>query len=60
MNDEHWLTLKVSMTCAYDKYEDEIKMVQEQWPQLKIDFLLGYNIKINIKRGEINLRWWGV
>ena len=48
------------MTCAYYKYEDEIKMVQEQWPQLKIDFLLGYNIKINIKRGEINLRWWGV
>ena len=48
------------MTCAYDKYEDEIKMVQEQWPQLKIDCLLGYNIKINIKRGEINLRWWGV
>ena len=29
------------MTCAYDMYEDEIKKVQEQWPQLKIDFFIG-------------------
>ena len=33
-------------------------MVQEQWLQLKMMFLLGYNIKIVIEFGEINL-WWG-
>ena len=37
------------MTCANNKYEIEIKMVQEQWLHLKIDFLLGYNIKNVIK-----------
>ena len=37
------------MTCANNKYEVEIKMVQEQWLHLKIYFLLGYNIKNVIK-----------
>ena len=36
------------MTCVYEEYEVKIKMVQEQWLQLKIKFLLGYNIKIVI------------
>ena len=36
------------MTCVYEEYEVEIKMVQEQWLQLKMKFLLGYNIKIVI------------
>ena len=26
------------MTCVYKEYEVEIKMVHEQWPQLKIKF----------------------
>ena len=29
-------------------YEVKIKIVQEQWPQLKVNFLLGYNLKIVI------------
>ena len=34
------------MTCVYKGYEVIIKMVQEQWLQLKMKFLLGYNMKI--------------
>ena len=36
------------MTCVYKKYEVKIEMVQEQWLELKILFLLGYNMKIVI------------
>ena len=36
------------MTCVYKEYEIEIKIVQEQRLQLKVKFLLGYNIKILI------------
>ena len=36
----------------------EIKMVQEQWLQLKIKFLLSYNMKIVIKWGG-GVRWGG-
>ena len=39
------------MTCAYKKYEVKIKMVQKQWLQLKINFLLCFNIKIVIYGG---------
>ena len=37
------------MIYVYDECEVERKMVQEQWLQVKIDFLLGYNMKIVIK-----------
>ena len=33
------------MTCVYKKYEVKIKMLQEQWLQLKMKFLLRYNMK---------------
>ena len=36
------------MTCVYKKYEVKIKMLQERWLQLKIKFLLDYNMKIVI------------
>ena len=45
------------MTCVYKKYEIKTKIVQEQWLQLKMKFLLGYNMKIVIYWGRINL-WW--
>ena len=32
------------MTFKRKQYEDKIKMVQEQWLQLKMKFLLGYNM----------------
>ena len=32
------------MICVYKEYE----IVQEQWQQLKMKFLLGYNMKIVI------------
>ena len=44
VNIEHWL--KSKLTCVYKEYEIKTKMVQEQWLQLKMKFLLGYNMKI--------------
>ena len=40
--------MKISMTCVYKEYEVKIKMVQEQWLQLEMKFLLGYSMKIII------------
>ena len=37
------------------EYEVKIKMVQEQWLQLKMKFLLVYNMKFVIKWGEWTL-----
>ena len=34
------------MTCLSKEYEIKTKMEQEQWLQLKMLFLLGYNLKI--------------
>ena len=36
------------MTCVYKEYEVKIKIVQKQWLQLKMMFLLDYNMKIVI------------
>ena len=36
------------------EYEIKTKMVHEQWPQLKMKFLLGYNLKIVIYWGGGN------
>ena len=46
VNFEYWL--KSKLTCVYRKYEIKIKMVQEQWLQLKTKILLCYNMKIVI------------
>ena len=40
--------IKIGMTYVYKEYEVEIKMVQEQWPQLKVKFFIGFNVKIVI------------
>ena len=40
--------IKISMTCVYKQYEVKTKMVQEQLLQVKMKFLLGYNMKIAI------------
>ena len=32
--------------CVRKEYEVKIKMVQEQWLQIKMKFLLGYTMKI--------------
>ena len=34
------------MACLSKEYEIKTKMEQEQWLQLKMLFLLGYNLKI--------------
>ena len=34
------------MTGVSKEYEIKRKMVQEQWTQLKMTFLLGYNLKV--------------
>ena len=36
------------MTCLYKEYEVKIKMLQKQWLQLKMKFLLGYSMEIVI------------
>ena len=36
------------MSCVHKEYEVEIKMVMEQWLQLKVKFLLGYDMRIFI------------
>ena len=36
------------MNCVSKEYEIKTKMVQEESLQLKITFLLGYNVKIFI------------
>ena len=45
------------MTCVYKEYEGKIKMVQEQWVQLKMKVLLRYNMKNVVSGG--NEPWWG-
>ena len=34
------------MTSVSKEYKIKTKIKQEQWPQLKMLFLLGYNLKI--------------
>ena len=36
------------MTCVYKEYEVKTKMAEEPGLQLKMKFLLGYNVKIAI------------
>ena len=46
------------MTCIkYKEYEVKTKMVQEQWLQLKMKFLFGYNVKI-VMQGEGGEEGW--
>ena len=42
--------LKISMSCVYkeEAYDVKIELVQEQCQQLKMKFLLCYNMKIVI------------
>ena len=44
---EYWtlVKIKINMTCVYKEYEIKTEMVQEQWLQLKMKFLSGYNMK---------------
>ena len=46
------------MTCE-KMYEVKIKMLQEQWLQLKVEPLVGYDMKNIILWDGINLWWEG-
>ena len=35
---KHWTLIKIKITWVHKKYEDKIKMVWEQWLQLKMKF----------------------
>ena len=48
VNTQASIKIKISMTCVPQVYEIKTKMVQEQWLQLKMTFLLGHNLKIFI------------
>ena len=45
---EYWtsIKMKVNMTCVSKEYEIKTKQEQGQWLQLKMLFLLDYNLKI--------------
>ena len=45
---ENNIKIKISMTCLYKEYEIKIKIIKERWLQLKIKFLMGYNMKVVI------------
>ena len=42
---------KISATCVYKMFEVKMKIVQEQRQQLKMKFLLGYNMKVLFRKG---------
>ena len=47
---EYWISIKIkiSMICVLKEYKIESKMVQKQWLQLKMTFLLDCNLTIFI------------
>ena len=44
---KYWtlIQFKIGMTCVCKEYEGKIKIVQEPWLQLKMNFILAYNMK---------------
>ena len=42
-----WISIKIkiNMACVSKEYEIKAKMEQEQWPQIEMQFLLGYKLK---------------
>ena len=42
--------MKIVLICVYKEYQVEIKMVQVQWLQPKIKFLVCYNINFWLVR----------
>ena len=64
---KYWISIKIkiSLTCMYKDYKFEIKMVQEQWLQLKMKSFWRSDMKIDISTGDGGSRggtnlWWGV
>ena len=57
---ENWtsIKIKISSACVYEEYEVKIKMVQEQWLQLKMKFYSVITWKL-LFNGGINL-WWPI
>ena len=53
---ECWTSLKSKLTFVSTEYESKTKMEQEQWLQLKVLFLLGYN-QLLFSGGIVF--WWG-
>ena len=47
---EYWASakIKISMTFVFKEYEFKIKKAHVQWIQLKMKFLVGYNLEIVI------------
>ena len=52
---EYWtsIKIKISTTCVSKEYGMKTKMVHEQWLQLKMKFLVGYNLTIVTKWGGL-------
>ena len=59
---EYWtsIKIKINMACVSKVYEIKTKREQEHWLQLKMWFLLGYNLKSVLFVGEGGIKiWWG-
>ena len=56
---KYWtlIKIKITMTCVYKKYKCKMKIVQEQWLQLKWSFFWFMTRKL-LFSGRTNL-WWG-
>ena len=57
---ECWTSIKIKIkkTCVSKEYKIKIKIEKEQWLQLKILFLLGYNLKTVVLWGGGVDFWW--
>ena len=63
------IKIKINLTCVSKEYEIKTKFEQEQWLQLKLLFLLGYDLKIVVNwEGKLTFGarggggakiWWG-
>ena len=49
------IKIKTGLTCAYKEYEVKIKVVQVQWLQPKMKFLVCYNINFRLVKGGLPL-----
>ena len=52
---------KISRTCVCKEYESKMKIVQEQWRQLKMKLFLAYNMKriVYLRGGEPGVAFGG-
>ena len=59
---EYWtiIKIKISMICVSKEYDIKTKMVQEEWLQLKMTFLIFCWVELTFGGGDKQIfGWWG-